>query len=356
MGNIFAGLCVVALVAATGGCSTGSPPPGASIEVDRATCEKGLTTLVTVDAKARARALAVGADGTVFVSMWDSSVGSVYSIAPSGGAPVRVADAQGAVRMWVDGATLWMAALSGSLYSVPTTGGTANLVGQIPGTDNVTRLAGGFALDATHLYLTATRVGAANLEVWSIARIGGATRLLFSSSNAKFADAYMGPLAAAGDALYFTTQTSGYSDLLRIPKVGGSPTVVRSDVYSASMLVPFSASFYSNAGTQLARFPLDPATPSTPIAGVGFGMVDVGTGDDAGAYAGFVVGAQPASSPWALAPLPKAAEPATALGCTETLDGGGLLGLDMALTATHVYALITDVGPPQRFMIVRAAR
>ncbi len=92
-GSMSSRLPAVALVAATGACSSGSPAPGAAIEVDRATCETGLTTLATFDATAQPRSLAVGADGTVFVIKWDATVLGLYTIGPSGGAPVRIADA-----------------------------------------------------------------------------------------------------------------------------------------------------------------------------------------------------------------------------------------------------------------------
>jgi hypothetical protein len=169
-------LSVLALVAVgMVACSSSTPAPSASIEVDRATCESGLTTLATFDGTGtNYAALAVAPDGTVFVTKQEVAAG-VLATPPSGGPAQLVSDYGGAAHAWVDGGTLWLASLDGSLRSVPTTGGSAVVVGQIPGapdpsSDNLLPLAGGFAFDESHLYLTAMRYGGAELEVWRIAR------------------------------------------------------------------------------------------------------------------------------------------------------------------------------------------
>ena len=220
-----------------------------------------------------------------------------------------------------------------------------------------------FALDATHLYVSVVRYVGAVFEVWSIARKGGAAQSLFASSDPSFTNSHLTPLVAVGDALYFTKYQG--RDLMRLPKAGGTATVVRSDVFGpVSFLVPLGTNWYSTgfngapaSDVNLARFPMDPAAPPTPIFGVGSTDVETGVGDDAGAYVLFSMGRQPALSPWAVVRLPTGNESSVALGCTARFDAGaGLEAWGTAINATHVYALIKDFGPPARFMVLRARR
>jgi hypothetical protein len=374
-------LSVLAAVTLSGtACTSASPAPHASIEVDRATCESGLTTLATFDGTANYGALAVAPDGTAFVTMLGSSPASsgILAVPPSGGPAQLVSDYDSAARAWVDGGALWIAGSDGSLRTVPTTGGTPLLIGQIPDASIATvngRLSTAYTLDATHLYLTVTSTHppAFNLEVWSIAREGGAVQMLFSSTDPRFQNAYLGPLAAVADSLYFVTRATADDELLmRLPKTGGTPVAVRTIAQSPFFLVPFGMGLWSDgaavspqSASNVVFVPLDPTTP-LPEAISGIGFADVSVADGAGAYVGFTAGVRPETSPWALAGLPQGTEQTTALGCTATLDGGGVVrAIDMALTSTHVYALLESgggnprpgtPGPPPGFVLVRAAR
>jgi hypothetical protein len=368
--GIGAARIAVAVSLATADCS--SPvAPTPSIQVNRATCETGLTTLATFDATptGEAAALAAGADGTVFVNRWDAndpSVRGIYAIPPSGSL-ARISDSAGAWQAWVEGDTLWMGWDDGSLQTLPTTGGTPTVVGRVPAAISpdlgiaLQPDARAFALDATHLYVGVDRGVGAVFEIWSIERTGGAAQSLFATSDPTFINSHLSPLAAVGDALYFPKYQGG--DLMRVPKAGGTATVVRSDVFGpVSFLVPLGTNWYATGfdgspPQNLARFPMDPAMPPTPVAGVGYTDVELGVGDDAGVYVLFSMGQQPAQAPWAIARFPTGNESSTALGCTATFDAGaGLEAWGMALNATHVYALINDLGPPGQFMVVRAAR
>lgn len=172
--------------------------------------------------------------------------------------------------------------------------------------------------------------------------------MLFSSTDPRFQNAYLGPLAAVADSLYFVTRaTADDVQLMRLPKTGGTPVAVRTIARSPFFLVPFGTGLWSDGAAvspqstyNVVFVPLDPTTP-LPEAISGIGFADVSAADGVAAYVGFTVGMQSETSPWALARLPQATEQTMALGCTATLDGGGIVrAIDMALTSTHVYALL----------------
>jgi hypothetical protein len=367
------------LLACSGGVVSG-PPPGPSVVADTKQCTAGLTTLATIDASQTrtVQTFAVGADGAVYFVETGGATG-VLKVAAPGAAPVVLTDFADVLGIWVEGDSLWLASGAG-LYSMPATGGQPTQIGSIPDAQTNILYATAFVLDATAVYMTGHRQNGAQLEVWRIGRADGSTQLLFQSDDKAMAATWIGPLVADADALYFVGTSSmgdagassftpplgnASSALLRLPKTGGTPVIARDDMGSLDQglkLALFGKDFYANVmrptsptDPALGRFPLDPTLAPERIDLVGGAGVAALVADDVGVYGALRFGTQ-ASTTFALARIPTDMGSSSALGCTPVGDASeGLVPLQMALDASHVYALLHDLNG-HMFTIVRADR
>jgi hypothetical protein len=362
-------------------CGGSSSSPAPTITVDRATCEPGLTTLAVVDRpSATVSDLAAAADGTTFFldEDGDPSFTGIFAVAPSGGTPRRISDFGLGLRVWVDGETLWIATAD-ALYAMPLAGGKPTLVSQIPAPNATTTAAtdlqvGAFAFDSASLYAMAKRTGGATLQIWRLPRAGGPPDLLFQSTDPAQRGTFLGPLAQDAEGLYFLeNERTGAppGPFVRLPKGGGTPAPVRSDIgWSPSMMVVQGASLYGDGmavhsftDSPLGRLALDGGGPPTRILGVGAGLVEAMVADDAGAFVAFRVGLESdrVAQPLAVAALPRGTEREVASGCTQISDAGFVgTATAMALDPTYAFALLQEfTSSPtahDRYTIVRVLR
>jgi hypothetical protein len=273
-----------------------------------------------------------------------------------------------ASRLWVDGANLLTQDYC-SFYTVPTSGGTPQLVAQVPSapTDFYPPLTGLAVMDASDFYVFAQEQDAdpnAPTNLWRVPRAGGAPQVLFTSPEYLVTV----PLVLDEANIYFQSGQAG--QVFRLPKAGG--TLAPLDAYFGYL--PNAMAIQSGnlfgayggpVGLDLTRYAVDGTSSGSPIDGVGgeTGALDWLVNDDQGAYVAFMSApaadssgncvAPACSARLAVAPVPLQSEQVTATGCTASWDTGAdwvssAYGVEqMALDASSVYVLATiGFSPP----------
>lgn len=176
-----------------------------------------------------------------------SNDGTVYSVPTSGGSPTILATfnggdgaAPGVGSLLLSGSTLYGTtsggfSYNGNVYSLSTSGGTPNPLATFNGTSNGYQPLAGLvaSADGSTFYGTTTSGGANGYgEVFSVPAAGGTPQVLASFTNFDGSDPNT-TLTLVGHTLYGTTTygaagTSGYSygEVFSVPDTGGAPTVL----------------------------------------------------------------------------------------------------------------------------------
>ncbi len=336
---------VPSLLAACGGHVVPDAPVVTSpqISVDTSTCETALETVAQVDWSLTA-AFAATPDGTVYLSAFQpAEAAGVYAIAP-GAAPMRISS-DVVPQLLVDDAGLLLVSPNG-IRRLPFSGGTlVPLVTTVfPERLTLARLD---PVTRDIFFSVVSDSAARTFDVRSVSRKWGFIVDVLSLDRASYRE---GTLVLDGDVLLLDGEQSG---IYRAPKTGGAPALVRKD--SSSMLLAaasgevFSYGFYDG----LRRGTADPNAATTPIALPQVSSVSVGThgigfavSDADAAYFAFDQ-FDGASQRTVYARLPLGDEPAMAAGCSapHTSVQSEERPSALALSATHVYALLDRAGP-----------
>jgi hypothetical protein len=367
----WAGLALL-LVGFTNCSTAASPSPSPKIIIDDATCEAGLKPVVTIDSNTfgngytpSVSGLAAGDDGTVYVEIDAiSPPGAIYAIAPGTNvltpisSPIADFDAGRRDRLWVDGKTLVIASL-GKLFTMPTSGGTPTLVAQIPPTTGSSPqpLVGlSYALDADSLYVGVVYdpySSAFSAQIVRLPRAGGSPTVVFSSNDqASYWSLYQANLQTDDSNVYFV---SASGDLTRVPKDGSTPTVIRGGVGAPpSVLLRVGADFYDQPWlSTITRYPSDGRLAPQPIGGIDdMDTATAAVADNQAAYVA-LASSQGASSRVIVAPLPSDDEEVTAMGCTGLVSAWQFAAA-LTLNQTSVFALIGT--PGKQWTIFRGDR
>lgn len=363
-----------ALISVTSCGGATSVPPHPAITIDAPSCERALETIATIESatpnQVEVFGLAVGADGTAYFSRWGGPPGEagIYAVA-RGAAPRWISPLLDVARLFVDGDTLVVGGLGSTVYSVPTRGGDPTVLSQapVPQGEHERPLSHAWALDATWAYAFTTGYGPMPNKLWRFPRAGGAPELLFESADKQYQASWNSSLMLDGDALDFVSYDSdgatvaATGGLMQIPKTGGTPFLLRPDVRplgSPDWTVRVGDTFYGTGYRQaLTAFARDGSAPRA-IDGVDgwAAAVQRTIGDAQSAYAAILTG-PPDALRTAFARLPSGDEHTAATACTAGgSDDSAFEPTDMALDASHVYALGWSRVANRRWTIVRAPR
>ncbi len=174
--------------------------------------------------------------------------GTVFSVPIAGGAPTVLASfnlTDGVAptgNLLLSGGTLYGTTSDagpngygnvGTVFSVPTTGGTPTVLASFKGTDGAEPI-GGLIRSGSTLYGTTALGGAANLGTVFSVPITGGTPTVLASFDLADGSAPTGNLILSGGTLYGTTVVGGldgyssYGTVFSVPITGGTPTVLAS--------------------------------------------------------------------------------------------------------------------------------